>query len=47
MFKHDQQLLKDVRVDVPNPNYANMMQEQLGGSSGELRAALSRLGNCF
>jgi Mn-containing catalase len=47
MFKHDQQLLKDVRVDGPNPNYANMMQEQLGGSSGELRAALQYLSQSF
>ena len=27
MFKHEKQLLKDVRVDKCNPNYANLMQE--------------------
>ncbi len=40
MFKHDKALLKDVKVDKPNPNYAAMMQEQLGGPQGELKAAL-------
>ncbi|MDF2989139.1 MAG: Mn-containing catalase [Eubacterium sp.] len=40
MFKHDKALLKDVRVDAPNPNYAAMTQEQLGGPHGELKAAL-------
>ncbi len=40
MFKHDKALLKDVKVDAPNPNYAAMMQEQLGGPQGELKAAL-------
>lgn len=40
MFKHDKHLLQEVRVDGPNPNYAAMMQEQLGGPQGELKAAL-------
>ncbi len=43
MFKHDKALLKDVKVDGPNPNYAAMMQEQLGGPHGELKAALQYL----
>ena len=47
MFRHDKQLLKDVRVDAPNPNYANMMQEQLGGPQGELRAALQYLSQSY
>lgn len=47
MFKHEKQLLKEVRVDGPNPNYANLMQEQLGGSQGELRAALQYLSQSF
>lgn len=47
MFKHDKQLLKDVRVDGPNPNYANMMQEQLGGPQGELKAAMQYLSQSF
>lgn len=41
MFKHEKQLLYPVKVDQPNPNYAAMMQEQLGGPHGELKAACS------
>lgn len=40
MFKHDKSLLHEVRVDAPNPNYAAMLQEQLGGPQGELKAAM-------
>jgi Mn-containing catalase len=40
MFKHDKKLLFEVKVDNINPNYATMMQEQLGGPHGELKAAL-------
>jgi Mn-containing catalase len=47
MFKHEKQLLKDVRVDKPNPNYANMMQEQLGGAHGELKAAMQYMSQSF
>lgn len=47
MFKHDKQLLHEVKVDKPNPNFANMMQEQLGGPQGELRAALQYLTQSF
>lgn len=43
MFKHDKQLLHDVRVDRANPNYAAMLQEQLGGPQGELKSALQYL----
>lgn len=47
MFKHDKQLLREVRVDKPNPNYAAMLQEQLGGPQGELKAALQYLSQSF
>jgi Mn-containing catalase len=47
MFKHDKKLLKDVRADRPNPNYANMLQEQLGGPQGELKAAMQYLSQSF
>jgi len=43
MFKHDKKLLFEVKVDNINPNYATMMQEQLGGPHGELKAALQYL----
>ncbi len=47
MFKHEKQLLQDVKVDAPNPNYAAMLQEQLGGPQGELKAALQYLSQSF
>ncbi len=47
MFKHEKQLLKDVRVDRPNPNYAAMLLEQLGGPHGELKAALQYMTQAF
>ena len=40
MFKHNKALLKEVRVERPNPQYAVLMQEQLGGGNGELKAAM-------
>lgn len=43
MFTHDKKLLFDVKVDRPNPNYAALLQEQLGGPQGELKAAMQYL----
>jgi Mn-containing catalase len=43
MFKHDKALLREVRVEKANPQYAVLMQEQLGGPNGELKAALQYL----
>ncbi|MDO4572614.1 MAG: manganese catalase family protein [Clostridia bacterium] len=43
MFKHEKKLLNPVRVDRPNPNYAALLQEQLGGPQGELKSALQYL----
>ena len=47
MFKHDKKLLHEVKVDAPNQNYAAMLQEQLGGPQGELKAALQYLSQSF
>lgn len=47
MFRHDKALLQDVKVEKPNPNYAAMLQEQLGGPQGELKAALQYLSQSF
>lgn len=47
MFKHEKPLLKEVRVEKPNPQYAVLMQEQLGGGNGELKAALQYLSQSF
>jgi Mn-containing catalase len=43
MFRHEKQLLHEVRVDAPNPNYGVLLQEQLGGPQGELKAAMQYL----
>jgi len=47
MFKHEKQMLKEVKVDAPNPNYASMMLDQLGGPHGELKAAMQYLSQSF
>lgn len=47
MFKHDKQLLHEVKIDAPNPNYATMMLDQLGGPHGELKAAMQYLSQSF
>ncbi|WP_258360342.1 manganese catalase family protein [Moorella sulfitireducens] len=47
MFKHDKKLLEIVRVERPNPNYAALLQEQIGGPHGELKAGLQYLAQSF
>lgn len=47
MFKHEKQLLQEVKVERPNPQYAILMQEQLGGGNGELKAALQYISQSF
>lgn len=47
MFKHDKRLLREVKVERPNPQYAVLMQEQLGGGNGELKAAMQYLSQSF
>ena len=47
MFKHDKALLREVKVERPNPQYAVLMQEQLGGCNGELKAAMQYLSQSF
>ena len=47
MFKHDKALLREVKVERPNPQYAVLMQEQLGGGNGELKAARQYLSQSF
>lgn len=41
MFKHEKQLIREVKIEKPNSTYANLMQDQLGGANGELTAALT------
>jgi len=47
LFKHDKQLLEIVNVERPNPTYAAMLQEQLGGPQGELKAAMQYISQSF
>lgn len=47
MFKHEKQLFHPVSVEKPNPQYAVLMQEQLGGGNGELKAALQYMSQSF
>ena len=39
MFKHNKALLKEVRVERPNPQYAVLMQEQLGGGEWRIKSS--------
>ena len=47
MFKHDKKLLHEVKIEKPNPQYAVLMQEQLGGGNGELKAAMQYISQSF
>lgn len=47
MFRHEKQLLHEVKADGPNPNFAAMLQEQLGGPQGELKAAMQYISQSF
>ena len=47
MFKHEKQLFHPVAVERPNPQYAALLQEQLGGGNGELKAAMQYMSQSF
>ncbi len=47
MFKHEKQLFHPVEVEGPNPQYAALLQEQLGGANGELKAAMQYMSQSF
>ena len=47
MFQHEKQLFHPVSVERPNPQYAALLQEQLGGGNGELKAAMQYLSQSF
>ena len=40
MFYHDKRLQFPVRVDKPDPAYAGMLQQAIGGVEGEIRVAM-------
>ena len=43
MFYHDGKLQYHVRVDKPNPHFAKMLQQAIGGIEGEIRVCLQYL----
>ncbi|MEJ8800465.1 manganese catalase family protein [Pontibacter sp. H249] len=43
MFYHDSRLQYKVRVEKPNPAFANMLQQAIGGVEGEIRVCLQYL----
>jgi Mn-containing catalase len=43
MFYHDNKLQYKVRVEKPNPAFANMLQQAIGGVEGEIRVCLQYL----
>ncbi|MDF2655811.1 MAG: ydbD 2 [Bacillota bacterium] len=47
MFRHEKQLLNPVKIERPNPQYAVLLQEQLGGGNGELKAAMQYISQSF
>ena len=47
MFKHEKQFFHPVAVERPNPQYAALLQEQMGGGNGELKAAMQYMSQSF
>lgn len=47
MFKHEKILFHPVSVERPNPRYAALLQEQLGGGNGEMKAAMQYISQSF
>lgn len=47
MFKHEKPLFHPVAVEKANPQYAALLQEQLGGANGELKSALQYMSQSF
>lgn len=47
MFKHEKMLFHPVAIERPNPQYAVLLQEQLGGGNGELKAAMQYMSQSF
>ncbi len=43
MFYHDKRLQYTVRVDTPNPVFARMLQQAIGGVEGEIRVMMQYL----
>ena len=46
-FEHEKELFHPVAVERANPHYAALLQEQLGGGNGELKAAMQYMSQSF
>lgn len=47
MYHYENKLLHPVEVERANPQYAALLQEQLGGGNGELKAAMQYMSQSF
>ncbi|MCH5185989.1 MAG: manganese catalase family protein [Oscillospiraceae bacterium] len=47
MFKHEKMLFHPVEIERANPQYAVLLQEQLGGANGEMKAAMQYISQSF
>ena len=47
MFYHDNELQYEVEVEEPNPYFAKMLQQAIGGVEGEMRVALQYMFQAF
>ena len=47
MFTHEKKLFHPVEIERPDPQYAALLQEQLGGGNGELKAAMQYMSQSF
>ncbi|MFC7139743.1 manganese catalase family protein [Halosimplex aquaticum] len=47
MFYHDNELQYEVEVEEPDPQFAKMLQEGIGGIEGEMRVALQYMFQAF
>lgn len=47
MFKHEKLLFHPVQVERANPQYAALLQEQLGGANGEMKSAMQYMSQSF
>ncbi|MFC4358220.1 manganese catalase family protein [Halobium salinum] len=47
MFYHDDELQFEVTVEDPNPRFAKLLQQAIGGAEGEMRVALQYMFQAF
>lgn len=47
MFVHNKEMQFEIRVERPDPRFANLLQEQFGGENGELKAAMQYFTQAF